>query len=151
MEKENALRLSRIFYFNKYVDPSTLSLFRSVFNRFPTPPPFLPFPVSYLWTFVADYRHPVILVKGLKSCRVTGNSLTLEDALSFESSARPVGDGRQTEQHQQAAGEETGTLTFAELKTLIEQGKTDGIPNNKVIPNILNVSSFNPPMSDNPS
>ena len=145
MEKENALRLSRIFYFNKYVDPSTLSLFRS------TPPPFLPSPVSYLWTFVPDSRHPVILFKGLKSCRVTGNSLTLEDALDFESSARPVGDGRQTEQHQQAAGEETGTLTFAELKALIEQGKTDGIPNNKVIPNILNVSSFNPPMSDNPS
>lgn len=71
--------------------------------------------------------------------------------MSFESSARPVGDGRQTEEHLQAAGEETGTLTFAELKTLIEQGKTDGIPNNKVIPNILNVSSFNPPMSDNPS
>lgn len=69
--------------------------------------------------------------------------------MDFESSTRPVGGGRQTEQqHQQTAGEETGTLTFTELKALIEQGKTDGIPNNKVIPNNLNVS---PLMSDNPT
>ena len=33
------------------------------------------------------------------------------------------------------------TLTFAQLKELIEQGRTDEIPNNKVIPNILSVSS----------
>ncbi len=30
-------------------------------------------------------------------------------------------------------------LSFAELKTLIEQGKTDGIPHNRVIPDELNV------------
>ncbi|PIL29263.1 hypothetical protein GSI_09313 [Ganoderma sinense ZZ0214-1] len=29
------------------------------------------------------------------------------------------------------------TLTFAQIKELIEQGKTDNIPNNKVIPNVL--------------
>ena len=32
------------------------------------------------------------------------------------------------------------TLTFAQLKELIEQGRTDEIPNNGVIPNILSVS-----------
>jgi hypothetical protein len=31
------------------------------------------------------------------------------------------------------------TLTFAELQALIEQGKTDEIPNNKPIPDELNV------------
>ncbi|KAF9645236.1 hypothetical protein BDM02DRAFT_3101690 [Thelephora ganbajun] len=94
MEKENTLRLSRVFYFNK----------------------------------------------------VTGNSITLDDALSFESSVHLVDRHRPTEQQQQqAVGEEPPTLTFAELKALIEQGKTDGIPNNKLIPNILN----NTPPSEN--
>ena len=75
--------------------------------------------------------------------RVTGNSITLEDALSFESSSRPADSNRPTEpqQQQQAVAEEIHTLSFAELKALIEEGKTDGIPNNKLIPNILNVST----------
>ncbi len=34
---------------------------------------------------------------------------------------------------------EARTLTFAELQALIEQGKTDEIPNNKHIPDALNV------------
>jgi hypothetical protein len=66
----------------------------------------------------------------------------LEELLSFESGTRPVDS--QTEHNQQDSGEEARTLTFAELKELIEQGKIDGIPNNKVIPNILNVSTFIP-------
>jgi hypothetical protein len=33
-------------------------------------------------------------------------------------------------------------LTFAELQTLIEQGKTDEIPNNKHIPDAINVVSI---------
>jgi len=65
----------------------------------------------------------------------------LEDALSFETSNRVVDTDRLTEQqYQQAVGEEARTLTFAELKALIEQGKTDGIPNNKLIPDTINVS-----------
>jgi len=84
-EKENTLRLSRVFYFNK----------------------------------------------------TTGNSITLEDALSFESPTGLVDSNRLTGQQQQA-GEEVGILTFAELKVLIEQGKTEGIPNNRLIPNTLN-------------
>ena len=62
--------------------------------------------------------------------------------MSFESATRPVDSNCQPEPHQQATGEEVRTLTFAELKALIEQGKTDGIPNNKEIPNLLNVSPF---------
>ena len=77
-----------------------------------------------------------------KPSRVTGNSITLEDASSFESSARLVDSNRLAEpQQQQAVAEEAHTLSFAELKALIEQGKTDGIPNNKLIPNVLNVST----------
>ncbi|KAM5539715.1 hypothetical protein V8D89_006528 [Ganoderma adspersum] len=37
----------------------------------------------------------------------------------------------------QAKDQEQTTLTFAQIKELIEQGKTDNIPNNKVIPNVL--------------
>ena len=40
----------------------------------------------------------------------------------------------------EASVDEPRTLSFAELKELIEQGKTDQIPNNRVIPNDLNVS-----------
>lgn len=37
---------------------------------------------------------------------------------------------------------EARVLTFAELQNLIESGKVDQIPNNKVIPEGLNVSTF---------
>jgi len=39
-----------------------------------------------------------------------------------------------------AIANESRTLTFAELKELIEQGKTDQIPNNRPIPEAINVS-----------
>lgn len=38
------------------------------------------------------------------------------------------------------ANDENRVLTFAELKELIETGNVDKIPNNKVIPEGLNVS-----------
>jgi hypothetical protein len=38
------------------------------------------------------------------------------------------------------AAEESRALTFAGLKDLIERGKTDQIPNNKHIPEAINVS-----------
>lgn len=61
--------------------------------------------------------------------------------MSFETSNRVAGSDRLMEQqYQQATGEEVPTLSFAELKALIEQGKTDGIPNNKLIPDTLNAS-----------
>lgn len=44
------------------------------------------------------------------------------------------------QQHRLAAGDCARTLTFTELKALIEQGKTESVPNNRLIQNILNVS-----------
>ena len=85
--------------------------------------------------------HPIPISHHAKPSRITGNSITLEDASSFESSSRLVGDSSSTEQPQEAI-DEIHTLSFSELRALIEQGKTDGIPNNRLIPNILNVSSI---------
>lgn len=70
-------------------------------------------------------------------CRVTGNTITADDALAFEQ-LLPA-QTPPPEQKSEAAEEELRTLTFSELKALIEQGKTDGIPNNRVIPDILSV------------
>jgi hypothetical protein len=60
--------------------------------------------------------------------------------------AREYEHSRQTPSASQASYEpslsnegETRILTFAELKELIESGKTDQIPNNKVISEALNV------------
>ena len=47
---------------------------------------------------------------------------------SVSEDVAPEGDG------------ESRTLTFAELKDLIEQGKTGDIPNNRIIPEAINVS-----------
>ena len=44
-------------------------------------------------------------------------------------------------QDHSATTQEPPTLTFAQLKELIEQGRTDEIPNNKKIPDILSVCS----------
>ncbi|OSC98132.1 hypothetical protein PYCCODRAFT_1418389 [Trametes coccinea BRFM310] len=77
--------------------------------------------------------------------RRTGSSLTMEDARR----ARQLGDHESTQPHGQVATastahapsdtreEEPQMLSFAQLKALIEQGRTDEIPNNKVIPNVL--------------
>jgi hypothetical protein len=68
--------------------------------------------------------------------------LTFED-LVHNASARQSG-----ESHSDAASLETNdivkseaatVLTFAQLKDLIEKGKTDEIPNNRHIPLVINV------------
>jgi len=63
--------------------------------------------------------------------------------------AREYELSRQTPSTSQASSEpsllnegEIRILTFAELKELIESGKTDQIPNNKVISEALNVRIF---------
>ena len=92
-------------------------------------------------SFSLDFYYGIQISHYVGPSRVTGNSITLEDALIFESEAtRFVSSDHLTDQRQ-AVQEETHILTFAELKALIEQGKTDGIPNNKLIPDILSVSS----------
>ncbi|KAL7278273.1 hypothetical protein ACG7TL_008249 [Trametes sanguinea] len=77
--------------------------------------------------------------------RRVGASLTMEDARR----ARQLGRQEPTQPHGQVARastaeapsdsreEEPQMLSFAQLKALIEQGRTDEIPNNKVIPNVL--------------
>ncbi|KAI0350880.1 hypothetical protein OH77DRAFT_1430503 [Trametes cingulata] len=81
--------------------------------------------------------------------RLTGSSISLEDARTVrqptEASAQ---DGASAVSSAPAASTNGGSeqqpqmLSFAQLKALIEQGRTDEIPNNKVIPNVL---SSDPP------
>ncbi|KZT01343.1 uncharacterized protein LAESUDRAFT_664186 [Laetiporus sulphureus 93-53] len=76
--------------------------------------------------------------------RVTGSFTTVDDVLQRE---QELASSMQTPsaQHLQPSAPKTTedaneprTLTFAELKLLIEQGKTDQIPNNRLIPDKLN-------------
>ncbi|EIW53607.1 uncharacterized protein TRAVEDRAFT_31677 [Trametes versicolor FP-101664 SS1] len=77
---------------------------------------------------------------------LTGSSLTVEDARLLRQSLSAT----RSEESQSAASvapvaipvptsdaEEPQMLSFAQLKALIEQGRTDEIPNNKTIPNVL--------------
>lgn len=71
--------------------------------------------------------------------RVTGSSIDVEDIrphLQNHQNAAPVSNGPLA---QASSTESSRELTFLELKELIEQGKTDQIPNNRNIPNVLSV------------
>ncbi|KIM71172.1 hypothetical protein PILCRDRAFT_83051 [Piloderma croceum F 1598] len=59
--------------------------------------------------------------------RITGHALTLENICETDPTTTSA-----------SAADESRTLTFAELKDLIEEGKTDQIPNNKYIPEAIN-------------
>lgn len=75
--------------------------------------------------------------------RVTGQHLTVEDVRSHQNtvdSQNPIGAMDLSPPSANSGDSETRLLTFAELTLLIQQGKTDNIPNNKVIPETLNVS-----------
>lgn len=61
----------------------------------------------------------------------------MDDARDLERSLRGT-----PEKTASASDAEARILTFAELQELIETGKVDQIPNNKVIPEALNVSIF---------
>ncbi|KAG1743737.1 uncharacterized protein EDB91DRAFT_224783 [Suillus paluster] len=73
--------------------------------------------------------------------RVTGQDVTAEDVRFHRDTANSqnftenMDISRPSSKYQDG---ETHLLTFAELTSLIEQGKTDSIPNNKVIPDTLN-------------
>ncbi|EAU83975.1 hypothetical protein CC1G_09857 [Coprinopsis cinerea okayama7 len=73
--------------------------------------------------------------------KMTGNSITMEDAREYELSVQAatttpstLEPSASTTEQSSSAPEETRVLTFAELKELIETGKVDQIPNNKIIP-----------------
>ncbi|KAI0926511.1 hypothetical protein AcW1_002514 [Taiwanofungus camphoratus] len=79
--------------------------------------------------------------------RITGHSITVDDIVRSEQSlgetvpaaaiAAVAPSGTPPATTSDSDGSEIRTLTFAELKALIEQGNTDQIPNNRVIPNEL--------------
>ncbi|KAI0824553.1 hypothetical protein BC628DRAFT_1378319 [Trametes gibbosa] len=78
--------------------------------------------------------------------RLVGSSLTIDDARRARQ-ARTVPQYSSTESISTAAAVEVALadsdqpapqmLSLAQLKALIEEGRTDEIPNNKVIPNVL--------------
>ncbi|KAJ8585261.1 hypothetical protein M405DRAFT_865537 [Rhizopogon salebrosus TDB-379] len=70
--------------------------------------------------------------------RVTGQNLTAEDVWSHQDRADPRTFTETAPSSSSYQDRENRPLTFAELKTLIEEGKTDSIPNNKDIPDTLN-------------
>jgi hypothetical protein len=130
-ELNEVLLRSRVFFLNRYVDPSVICC-------------------------------PPGRVK-LTLCRKLGFSLTLEEVLASipppvaEEDAPPLSSSAnlKTEsdpseressgaedraQLNETVHDEPPPLTFAQLKELIEQGRLDEIPNNKVIPDGLNVS-----------
>lgn len=72
---------------------------------------------------------------------MTGQHLTVEDVRSHQNtvdSQNPIGAMDLSPPSANSGDSETRLLTFAELTLLIQQGKTDNIPNNKVIPETLN-------------
>lgn len=73
--------------------------------------------------------------------RVAGQNLTIEDVRSHQNTvdSQNLTVTMDLSHPSSNSGDgETRLLTFAELTMLIEQGKTDDIPNNKVIPETLN-------------
>ncbi|KIK44742.1 hypothetical protein CY34DRAFT_603956 [Suillus luteus UH-Slu-Lm8-n1] len=73
--------------------------------------------------------------------RVAGQNLTVEDVRSHQNtvdSQNPIGALDLSPPSANPGDSEARLLTFAELTLLIQQGKTDNIPNNKVIPETLN-------------
>lgn len=72
-------------------------------------------------------------------CRTTGSSLSEQDIQEHKakSSTQTLPEISSVLTSPQES--EPRTLTFAELKELIESGKTDQIPNNRQIPDDLHV------------
>ena len=76
-----------------------------------------------------DHVSPAVLLDG--AAAASSDS----EGLSQQTGSDP--QQYQDDSERNGAGEGRA-LTFAELKALIEEGKTDGIPNNKVIPEVIN-------------
>ncbi|KAJ3507369.1 hypothetical protein NLJ89_g6338 [Agrocybe chaxingu] len=72
--------------------------------------------------------------------RTSVYSITVDEAREYEQSRGSVASASATSTTNAPVevDEETRILTFAELKELIESGKVDQIPNNKVIPEAIN-------------
>ena len=68
-------------------------------------------------------------------------SLPTSTSTSTDDGDRPTSTADAAQVNSQAT-DENRVLTFAELKELIESGNMDKIPNNKIIPETLNVRFF---------
>ena len=74
---------------------------------------------------------------------ITGCTISADEAREYETSRRSLlaVTGTETDTRIPAPPtDEQRVLTFAELQELIETGRVDQIPNNKAIPDALNVS-----------
>ena len=69
--------------------------------------------------------------------RITGSTITMDEAREYELSL--LSSTTQSTEGAAEPNDENRVLTFAELKELIETGNVDKIPNNKIIPERLNV------------
>ncbi|KAK7042500.1 MFS general substrate transporter [Favolaschia claudopus] len=70
--------------------------------------------------------------------RVTGHAITMEEAREFEHTQKEAGVDVSSHSSTSNSDSATAVLSFAKLQALIEAGKEDQIPNNKLIPDILN-------------
>jgi hypothetical protein len=82
--------------------------------------------------------------------RVTGNNLSMDEARQYERGLRAkdsdlTSPSPEPPASSSAAVDETRVLSFAELKELIESGRVDQIPNNKIIPEKFSVRRANMP------
>lgn len=112
-ERDTLILSSRLFYYNRYTVKSHGD------SALPT--------------------DPVDSIRGL--------NITVDQVRKYAPSAPPTVPSHDGSSAPTAAPEtavdadgEERVLSFAELKELIEQGKTDQIPHNKKIPDVVNVS-----------
>ena len=70
---------------------------------------------------------------------MTGSSLTETEVLLEQGVDNEAAHSVTSDSHQVAPQDEKRTLSFAELKAMIESGDTSNIPNNRKIPDLLNV------------
>ncbi|KAK7040723.1 hypothetical protein VNI00_009629 [Paramarasmius palmivorus] len=68
--------------------------------------------------------------------RVTGNTLSIEEAETFEQASAKSSDVDPSADSSSQQQQES--LTLAQIKEFIETGRADQLPNNKVIPGGLN-------------
>ena len=73
---------------------------------------------------------------------ITGCTISADDAREYETSHRnlPLTSTETDTRMPAPPTDEQRVLTFAELQELIETGRVDQIPNNKAVPDALNVS-----------
>ena len=66
----------------------------------------------------------------------------MDEARDYELSLLPTSTVNNPQGNSPTTTDENHVLTLAELKELIESGNIDKIPNNKIIPETLNVRFF---------